>query len=200
MNGCCIAKNKYFAELMQVEELTVQRNLQVLQRFTCIKIEYDGNKRKIKIPQFASFDEVESFTFLESGNTTSQSKVLDLVDLIKEKQIEKYPYIAKLLESTLPIYGQMRQIILTLAKSVCNPDYLGVKLGKQKVTEQMLWDLVSVFDIGKCHDLSYYLVFNSEKVKDVERYILTSLFNLFEVQIKKLEHQRKLNRVGRGTA
>ncbi len=190
MKGGCTASNKYFAELLGVDVKTVKRNLTRLEKLSFIKIFFDGKLRKIYIPFFSTFQSADNFSALSSGKTPKS--VQEVVDSINYRQLEKYPYFFSTVRSKDPVCANLRTITLILAKAVYNPEYFGIRLNGQKITERKLWDLVLVLDIGKCYDLARYIHENLESIEKLDMYVLTSLFKIFDEPIKKLEHDRKI--------
>lgn len=192
MNSYCGVSDAHMSDTLRVDEKSITRSLSKLEKLTFISIENKGHRRKIKVPQFSTFKDIDEHIYIRTGYAVDNNAVLKLVDEIYKKQKETYPGFDPVEYAKNDVRGvQIRQIIWTLAKAQHNPDFIGIRLAEKKVTEQLLEDLVTVFDIGQIAPLARYLAENNEEVDNIDHYILTGIINAHKPLLKKLEQERK---------
>lgn len=183
----CDASNKYLATKIHACKRTIRRGLNKLEELGYIVIEKEGRKQKIYLPTQTQSEMAEKHT--QQTQDLDMSKVLALVDNINVKQKEMYPGYDPSEWCKKPFGVQLRLIIFTLAKAYFNDEFLGITLANQTVTEELMQNLVKVFDIANIHGLTNYLVDHFDEVDDIDRYILTATINAHKRQLKKLERQ-----------
>lgn len=126
--------------------------------------------------------------FSDQGN---RQKLEDLVKEIHERMHSKYPgyTVAGQLKSKAGV--MMNLIILTLCKAYFDPELVGIRLAGKFIHHSDIVDLIDVFDVANCHALANYLVEKNCEVKNLKMYIMASLFNAHEKQLKKIKIERK---------
>lgn len=126
--------------------------------------------------------------FNDQGN---RQKLEDLVKEIHERMHSKYPgyTVAGQLKSKAGV--MMNLIILTLCKAYFDPELIGIRLAGKFIHHSDIVDLIDVFDVANCHALANYLVEKNCEVKNLKMYIMASLFNAHEKQLKKIKLERK---------
>lgn len=193
--GSCIASTSYFTKRQEdplkkpydwePDERTIRRSLNKLKTLKLIIIEQNGKQRKITLPFSARYQATDEFIPQKEESSPS---VLEIIDEIEIKQKIKYPTFSLTdVNSTFGVYK--RQVVFTIAKSIYQKKYIGVRLAGEKVSEKMLHNLLEVFDIGKCDGLVVYLKDYSAEIKDPDYYIMASVINAHKRQLKKLERQ-----------
>ncbi len=198
--GSCIASTSYFTKRQEdplkkpydwePDERTIRRSLNKLKALKLIIIEQHGKQRKITLQFSARCQTVDEFIPQneEQKEEFNLPSVLKIMDEIEIKQKLKYPtFRLSDINSVFGVYR--RQVVFTVAKSIYQKKYLGVKLVGEKVSEKMLHNLLEVFDIGKCDGLVVYLKDYSAEIDDVDYYIMASVINAHKKQLKKLERQ-----------
>lgn len=187
--GACYAKNEYFSKSLDVDVRTVSRSITELKDRKLIEVTYDYmNRRTIVLPFKATFQtNANVIPELEEEITPG---VLEIVDEINARQKEKYPGYDPTENAKRSSYGViMNEVILILAKSTFDSEFVGIKLGGHLVTEVLLKNLVKVFDVGNARKLVSHLVDSEDDVIDLQRYILTSLINAHKKELDELENQ-----------
>ncbi len=196
--GSCIASTSYFTKRQEdplkkpydwePDERTIRRSLNKLKTLKLIIIEQNGKQRKITLPFSARYQATDEFIPQKEEKEEPNPSVLEIMDEIEIKQKIKYPTFSLTdVNSTFGVYR--RQVVFTVAKSIYQKKYIGVRLAGKKVSEKMLRNLIEVFDIGKCVGLVAYLKDYSAEINDPDYYIMESVINAHNRQLRKLERQ-----------
>lgn len=122
---------------------------------------------------------------------SNRQKLEDLVKEIHERMHSKYPgySVSGQLKSKAGI--MMNLIVLTLCKAYFDPELVGIRLSGKYIHHSDIVDLIDVFDVANCHALANYLVEKNCEVKNLKMYIMASLFNAHEKELKKIKAERK---------
>lgn len=187
--GACCAKNEYFANALNIEKHSASRCISELKARNLIEIRFDnGNQRRIMLPFKATFQ--TNANVIPEPEEEITPAVLEIVDEINARQKEKYPGYDPTDSAKHSAYGViMNEVILILAKSVFDSEFVGIKLAGRVITEDLLKNLVKVFDVGNARKLVSHLVESEDDVIDLQRYILTSLINAHKKELDELENQ-----------
>lgn len=183
--GYCDASNKYLAQKIHACKRTIKRGMTKLEELGYILIEKKGYKQKIFLPTQTQSELQAKPTQQTQGFDIA--KVLALVDSINAKQTEHYPGYDPVRYLERPFGVQIRLIIFTLAKAYFNHEFIGTTLGGKTVTDELMQNLIEVFDLSLIHGLANYLVDHFEDVEDIDRYILSSLINAHKKSLKQKE-------------
>lgn len=108
--------------------------------------------------------------------------VVDVVDSINKRMKDMYPGYDPF---TYHNAEQYRKIMICLAKANFNKEFVGVELAGTIVTEELLQDLVKVFDIANCNYLVRVLEKDGDNILHPDNYILSSLITTHKSELRR---------------